>query len=388
MVFLIVWTAVDPSKETADFELTEDTNKDGDVIIVKSSYCHSNSQAWMLASTAWHGTLLLGGTVLAFQTRNLRREVNESLPLAVLVYSHAIFAILRVLLYYLRDRFYVWNFAHYQSMIFSVDVIAACCIYFFPKLLASELHKVESVFHAVPIIRNISRLAPSLMENQSDRRDENAMSTDVNTEDENARIGTRRDDTSIGVLAGATSSFTNEDDSYQQFGRSSTIASLNSSGLDDDRRKILAESLARHASDNFLLGHSNHRRKTMMKVGNKYGMSEPCALSDSSYPQRRVKVSKQDIEGPRPESPDRCHDPETDSDEAEVDDSFIDDPDAMKESAVRRRSSKTSAGHASHDGATVGVFSASRLSSENGFFNQLVSNLKEEEFDFTDEVSV
>lgn len=374
MVFLIVWTIVDPSKETADFELTEDTNADGDIIIVKSSYCHSDSQAWMLVSTAWHGVLLLGGTVLAFQTRNLRREVNESLPLAVLVYSHAIFSILRVLLYYLRDRFYVWNFAHYQSMIFSVDVIAACCIYFFPKLLASELHRPESVFNSMPIIRNISRLAPSLAESQSDRREDgDVISTQLNTEEE--RIMTkRRENSSVCVLAGPLSSFTNEDDSCQQFGRSSTIASLNSSGMDDDRRKVLAASLARHASDNFLLGDSSHRRKAMTKVGKNYGMSEP-----KSKPKNEVEI---------PEEAVSCLDSEIASDEAEVDDGFMDDPDTCKECAVRRRSSKANSGQASINGGAVEELSVSHWSSDNGFINQLVSNLKEEEFGFIDEVSV
>ena len=273
ILFLVTWTIVDPSRETADFELTEDTNAEGDIIIVKSSYCHSESQVWRLVSTAWHGVLLLGGTVLAFQTRNLRREVNESLPLAVLVYSHAIFAILRVLLYYLRDRFYVWNFGHYQSMIFSVDVIAACCIYFFPKLFATELHKAELVLNRVPIIRNISLLAPD--EGPSDERDDDSMSVQLNSEDNVMRNKSKKGDEGRSSVSAVveTSSFLRDDESRQEFEVDSTSVEL--SGCDDARkRQPLAESIARQASDAFLLGYPSPKREILLEASKRCGVSE------------------------------------------------------------------------------------------------------------------
>jgi len=161
ILYLSVWTAVDPSTVNNDFEVSGETNKEGDTIIVKSYYCSSNSLAWRFVSTGWHGVLLVCATVLAFQTRNLQKEINESLALAVLVYSQAIFATLRVLLFYLQDRFYVWTLAHYESMILSVDIIAACWIYFFPKIFCAERGK-PSFISSIPIIRNLSQFLPAL----------------------------------------------------------------------------------------------------------------------------------------------------------------------------------------------------------------------------------
>lgn len=137
-IFLILWTVIDPTIKRTDFRLTEDTTDVGDTIVMRSYYCHSDSDTWLFISTGWHGILLLAATVLAVQTRKLRRDINESGVIAVLVYSHAIFVVLRMLLYYFSDKFTVWNLVRYQSLIFSIDVIAACSIYFFPKIFLEE----------------------------------------------------------------------------------------------------------------------------------------------------------------------------------------------------------------------------------------------------------
>ena len=289
IVFLSVWTVVDPSKETADFELTEDTTEEGDVIIIKSFYCQSESEAWMFINTGWHGILLLASTVLAFQTRNLRKEINESLALAVLVYSHAIFAILRVILFYLQDRFYVWNLAHYESLIFSVDVIAACCIYFFPKLLCSEDNKV-SVFNNIPIIRNISRLLPPLateLENSHSgkrgRGEVDAMSIHLNSSDDQAEddsLGVKdelcrvvnRD--SMGTLGG-DDSFLNGEDSFQAFSRSkSMVESFALESSDNAPPESLVKPPRRRTSEDLRLIVSCHnQRRTMTEESKQHGVS-------------------------------------------------------------------------------------------------------------------
>jgi hypothetical protein len=68
----------------------------------------------------------------------MRREMTESLTVAIMLYSHFIFVIFRMLHYYFMDKFHSWNLAPYLSLILSFDVISACCIYFFPKILLED----------------------------------------------------------------------------------------------------------------------------------------------------------------------------------------------------------------------------------------------------------
>lgn len=291
VVFLTAWTVVDPSKETAAFELTEETTEDGEAIIVKSYYCYSQSEAWLFISTGWHGLLLLCATLLAVQTRNMRKEINESMQLAVLVYSHAIFAILRLLLFYLQDRFYVWNLAHYESLIYSVDVIAACCIYFFPKLLCSEDQKV-SVYSNIPIIRNLSRLMPPLAgELDGTSNKENAELEDLSIQLDSSKSAPNQVitkstsqsgyfDGSLNVLGG-DDSFLRGNDSVQEFPRSRSL--VESSGLEasDDDQIDFAMPLSRMKSEGRLGASDHSKRGLLMEQSKKRASSQPENLHSS-----------------------------------------------------------------------------------------------------------
>lgn len=138
VVFLIVWTCLDPPQKTAEFDLTEEIDEDGDTVVKRTYYCSSDSYAWAFVSIGWQALLLLCGSILAFTTRNMRKDMTESLVVSVLVYSHFMFVILRILHFNFSDNLEVWHLARYLSLIFSCDVICACFIYFFPKLFLEE----------------------------------------------------------------------------------------------------------------------------------------------------------------------------------------------------------------------------------------------------------
>jgi len=77
----------------------------------------------------------MAATVLAFQSRKVRQEFNESSRLGFVVYSQFLFLVLRTI---------IWSFGSFltanvanaiASYLLSADVIVTICIYFVPKLL-------------------------------------------------------------------------------------------------------------------------------------------------------------------------------------------------------------------------------------------------------------
>ncbi|CAB9512659.1 7 transmembrane sweet-taste receptor of 3 GCPR [Seminavis robusta] len=138
VLFLGVWMGVDPPHKELQLHLTNQQNDRGATIVTTTSHCESNSQAWRFISVTWHVLMLVTATVLAFQTRKLQHGINESQALAILIYSHFFFVVLRVITFFLEDSIGESQAALSRSILLSVDVIATAFIYFIPKLLSSD----------------------------------------------------------------------------------------------------------------------------------------------------------------------------------------------------------------------------------------------------------
>ena len=136
--YMAFWTAFDPPDRQGEYELTEKVTMNGETVVELSFHCASESGVWRYISVVWHALLLLTATVLAFQTRNVRDEFNESRILAILIYSHFVFVLLRVAIFGLEDSLGYLRSARLISMVASCDVIATCFIYFLPKFLLSN----------------------------------------------------------------------------------------------------------------------------------------------------------------------------------------------------------------------------------------------------------
>jgi hypothetical protein len=156
-IYLIIWTIVDPPTEVEEHVLYEETGTE----VQSSLSCSSEGYYWKAIALGWQGLLLLMATVLAFQTRNLRQEFNESRSLGTIVYSHFIFMILRVIVDMLEEnKTFAPNVSSgATSYLLTFDVIIAICIYIVPKLLASsrapEPYRREATRSVVPMsIRN------------------------------------------------------------------------------------------------------------------------------------------------------------------------------------------------------------------------------------------
>ena len=140
-IYLVVWTIYDPPTKNEEYVLTEVVNDDGYTIIDVSHFCSSESGFWDYIAVGWNTLLLLCATVLAFQTRTLQKDFNESQTLAFLIYSHFVFVVLRLITVIMQQ----WSgtptsiekLVLIRGFIFSMDTIATILIYFVPKFSAA-----------------------------------------------------------------------------------------------------------------------------------------------------------------------------------------------------------------------------------------------------------
>jgi hypothetical protein len=144
VAFMMAWTFADPFIKTIEYNLTDDTTTEDETVVIMSPYCESESDVWRIISFIWQGFLLLSATVLAFQTRNLPHDMNETSTLAILIYSHFFFVSLRLATFFLETTVRRSTARWVRSVLLSGDIIASVCIYFLPKLLEISLGPTRS----------------------------------------------------------------------------------------------------------------------------------------------------------------------------------------------------------------------------------------------------
>ena len=132
VIYLIVWTSVDMPKSTSAVHFN---SSDNDNIVNIDYVCSSTSQIWVIIGYIWQAFLLLSASVLAFQSRDVAEEMNESQWIGFLTYSHLMFLAFRIVVRGLgSDEVILGSVASLSvSMILSLDVIVGAAIYFGPK---------------------------------------------------------------------------------------------------------------------------------------------------------------------------------------------------------------------------------------------------------------
>mmetsp|Transcript_15613 Transcript_15613/g.18001 ORF Transcript_15613/g.18001 Transcript_15613/m.18001 type:complete len:125 (+) Transcript_15613:129-503(+) len=105
----------------------------GEWIVTVHYYCKSEYNVWYYVTFFWNVLLLIIACVMAFQMRHIHKNFNESQILAILIYSHSLFVLLRLVIIVLSNSSVL---ARALSLVFSLDAIATVVIYFVPKLLA------------------------------------------------------------------------------------------------------------------------------------------------------------------------------------------------------------------------------------------------------------
>ena len=91
-----------------------------------------------------HMMLLVIATLQAFFTRNIRKEINESQTLAIMIYSHFVFVCLRLITLFLEESLSRPAMMNVRSIIYSLDCFATVCIYFLPKFFAGENRRITN----------------------------------------------------------------------------------------------------------------------------------------------------------------------------------------------------------------------------------------------------
>ena len=131
--FLICWTVMDRRRPHSEHTLTEDVTEEGDTVVTVNYFCSSDSDVWRYLRSFWYCVLLVFATILAFQTRHIREEFNESKTLAIMIYSHFLFLAVRLVTYLFRGVLSETYFGGIRAINFSADAIMTMLIYFFPK---------------------------------------------------------------------------------------------------------------------------------------------------------------------------------------------------------------------------------------------------------------
>ena len=143
IIYLTVWTILDPVREIEKRVLVE---ADGN-LVQSSLSCAASASFWKLVATGWEGVLLIMATVLAYQTRNIvAQEFNESQSLGTTIYSHFMFMILRLIVGLMESNniFTPYWASGATSILLSLDVIIATCIYIIPKIVTAKMNPDSS----------------------------------------------------------------------------------------------------------------------------------------------------------------------------------------------------------------------------------------------------
>lgn len=139
ILYLTIWTALDRPRQQAEYDLSDQITSDDETIVNVRHHCSSRTVGWTYGVIGWQGLLLLSASVLAFQTRKVQKDFNESHTLALMIYSHVLFVILRVICVILMGDVGNAIFGLLLCLIFSVDTLATLCIYFLPKLIRRDV---------------------------------------------------------------------------------------------------------------------------------------------------------------------------------------------------------------------------------------------------------
>jgi hypothetical protein len=139
-IYLAIWTAVSPPKVVIEYSRTDSTTQLDEVVVDKTLYCKTStdSNAWALAALVWNVILLVVASILAFQSRHVVSAFNETRTLAMLIYSHFIFVLARISILVLRDHIKGSALNYSLSLVYALDQITACAIYFMPKFILTE----------------------------------------------------------------------------------------------------------------------------------------------------------------------------------------------------------------------------------------------------------
>lgn len=139
--FMVAWTLVD----APEGKVTKKLDRDDPSIVITDLRCGSEYYYWRIAAYVWEVFLLVLAAVLAYQSRGVLKQFNESNSLGILVYSHFMFMLLRGInnIFYYGDEVNYATVTALLSLNYSIDTLIAMLIYIFPKFKVARKQPIS-----------------------------------------------------------------------------------------------------------------------------------------------------------------------------------------------------------------------------------------------------
>merc|ERR1711933_248848 len=132
-----IWTIIDPPRET---ELAKLIETDGNTVEIYLK-CVSNN-AWYAGALSWEAAYIFCAAVLAFQSRKIRAEFNESREIGNMAYCHFLFLVFRFLIIVMQSTSSMKQNVGdgTYSFLLSADSLFVITLYFGPKFYVIIKH--------------------------------------------------------------------------------------------------------------------------------------------------------------------------------------------------------------------------------------------------------
>ena len=131
LIYLVLATAIDPIKVKTVPVLYPDNN------VHVHGTCSSKSFGWVIVDFGFQAVILIIATVLVFQSRDVFERFNEGQGLTLMVFSHSVFLMMRIVAERLQstslDRF---SYISIASILKSLDITLATSFYFGQKFIS------------------------------------------------------------------------------------------------------------------------------------------------------------------------------------------------------------------------------------------------------------
>jgi len=129
--YLTAWTIVDPPQKVENPSLV---SGGGSLVEIRVE-CGSSSNIWMAIAYLWEAIYIISSAILAFQSRNVRSDFNESKEIANMAYVHFVFFLVRLMVWLLPTSVIHANTQEaISSFLLSLDSVFCITLYFGPKI--------------------------------------------------------------------------------------------------------------------------------------------------------------------------------------------------------------------------------------------------------------
>ena len=135
LLFLIAWTVASPPEAVEKLDLPEEFSTTVKVELI----CRSKQIVWPYISVIWHTLLLIVASVLAFQSRGIIPDFNESRSIGTMIYSNFLFIVFRLIVFLLGIT------GSIPSNVFGASI---CFLYIFDALFATTIYVIPKCIEA------------------------------------------------------------------------------------------------------------------------------------------------------------------------------------------------------------------------------------------------